>query len=378
MAEIVYDIWGPEKIIEVHDPKTGMRGFTVIHSTALGPAKGGIRMEPDVTKEEVFGLARAMTWKCALADLPFGGGKSGIIADPKKENKQEIVAAFARAIKPVCPSQYVAAPDMNMGEKEMATFANTNGDMKSITGKPISMGGIPHELGSTGFGVYLSTLVALKHKSINVEGATIAIEGFGNVGQFTAKFLAENGAKIVAVSDSKGTMYNPDGFDVEKLIDIKNTTRAVKNYPQGEQKTNEELFELEVDVLVPGARPDVIRERNVDKIKAKIVVEAANIPMTEVMELRLHEKGILVIPDFVANAGGVISSYVEYSGGTNDDAFRMIEEKTNKNTELVLTHAEEKDIIPREAALEIAKERIKAAMEKKQESVGEENKTNNI
>ncbi len=378
MVEIIFDEWGPEKILEIYDPKTGMRGFTAIHSTALGPAKGGIRMEPDVTKEEVFGLARAMSWKCALADLPFGGGKSGIIADPKAENKQEIVAAFARAIKEVCPSQYVAAPDMNMGEKEMATFANTNGDMKSITGKPLSMGGLPHELGSTGFGVYLSTLVALKHKDIDVKGATIAIEGFGNVGQFTAKFLAEKGAKIIAVSDSKGTVYNENGFDVEKLIEIKNTTRAVGNYPLCKKKTTQELFEIEVDVLVPGARPDVITEKNIDKIKAKIVVEAANIPMTEVMELRLHDKGILVIPDFVANAGGVISSYVEYNGGDNDKAFKMIEEKINTNTELVLKYAEEKNIIPREAALEIAKERMKTAMEKRQEKVDEQNKANNI
>ena len=378
MVEIKFDEWGPEKILEVYDPKTKMRGFTVIHSTALGPAKGGIRMEPDVTKEEVYGLAQAMTWKCALADLPFGGGKSGIIANPKAENKQEIVAAFARAIKDICPSKYVAAPDMNMGEHEMETFANTNGDLKSITGKPLKMGGLPHELGSTGFGVYLSTIIALNHKNIDVENATIAIEGFGNVGQFTAKFLIEKGAKIVAVSDSKGTAYNENGFDFEKLMDIKTTTKSVINYPNCVVKTTKELFELDVDVLIPGARPEVITEKNVNGIKAKIVVEASNIPMSDEMEKILHDKDILVIPDFVANAGGVISSYVEFIGGNNDEAFKMIEEKITKNTELMLAQSKEKNIMPRVAATEIAKERIKKAMDKRQNEIDEENNKNGI
>ena len=187
MVEIKQDEFGPEKILKVYDPESGMHGFTVIHSTALGPAKGGIRLESDVTKEEVYSLARAMSWKCALADLSFGGGKSGIIADPKAKNKQEIVAAFAREIKDACPSKYIAAPDMNMGEHEIETFAKTNGDLKSITGKPLKMGGLPHELGSTGFGVHLATIIALNHKNIDVNGSTIAIEGYGNVGQFTAK-----------------------------------------------------------------------------------------------------------------------------------------------------------------------------------------------
>ncbi|NOR85927.1 Glu/Leu/Phe/Val dehydrogenase [archaeon] len=378
MVKIKYDEFGPEKILEVYDPKTKMRGFIVIHSTVLGPAKGGIRMESDVTKEEVYGLAQAMTWKCALADLPFGGGKSSIIADPKAKNKQEIVAAFARAIKVICLNNYVAAPDMNMGEREIETFAKTNGDLKSITGKPLNMGGLPHELGSTGFGVHLSTLIALKHKNIDVKESTIAIEGYGNVGQFTAKFLSKKGAKIVAISDSKGTAYFEDGFDVEKLTKIKTTTKSVINYPGCIVKTTKELFELEVDVLIPGARPEVITKTNVNNIKAKIIVEASNIPMSYEMEEILHNKNILVIPDFVANAGGVISSYVEYIGGNNDEAFKMIEEKITKNTQLMLQHAKEKGLIPRVAALEIAKARIKKAMIKRQEKELKENKNNNI
>ncbi len=362
---VEYDEWGPEKIVQVYDPKTGMKGFAVIDNTALGPGKGGIRLEPDVTLDEVSRLARAMTWKCALADLPFGGAKSGIIADPKVANKQEIVAAFSRALKQEIPDQYVAAPDMNIGEIEMRTFAKTNGSLKACTGKPLDMHGLPHELGSTGFGVYHSILVALDHAGIDAEGATVAIEGFGNVGQFTAKFLYEKGAKIVAVSDSKGAIHNPEGIDIPQLIDIKNRTGAVGNYADAKKIDSSKLFELEVDVLVPGARPDVITKKNVEKVRAKIVAEAANIPMTYDMEKTLHKRGIIVIPDFVCNAGGVISSYVEYIGGDNDKAFHMIEEKITKNTKNVLEHSKEKGIMPRDAALSIAKDRVRKAMDER-------------
>jgi len=362
---VEYDEWGPEKIVQVYDPKTGMKGFAVIDNTALGPGKGGIRLEPDVTLDEVSRLARAMTWKCALADLPFGGAKSGIIADPKAANKQEIVAAFSRALKQEIPDQYVAAPDMNVGENEMRTFAKANGSLKSCTGKPLDMHGLPHELGSTGFGVYHSILVALEHIGLDAEGATVAIEGFGNVGQFTAKFLYEKGAKIVAVSDSKGAIHNPEGIEIPQLIDIKNRTGSVGNYTDAKKIDSSKLFELAVDVLVPGARPDVITKNNVEKVRAKIVAEAANIPMTYDMEKTLHKKGIVVLPDFVCNAGGVISSYVEYIGGDNDKAFHMIEEKITKNTKNVLDHSKEKGVMPRDAALSIAKDRVRKAMDER-------------
>ncbi len=362
---VEYDKWGPEKIVMVYDPKTGMKGFTVIDNTALGPAKGGIRLGSDVTLEEVFRLARTMTWKCALADLPFGGGKSGIIADPKVENKQEIVAAFSRALKQEVPDLYIAAPDMNMGENEMRTFADANGSPKSCTGKPLDMQGLPHELGSTGFGVFHSILVALDHLNMDVVNTTVAIEGFGNVGQFTAKFLHEKGAKIVAVSDSKGAIYNPEGIDIPQLIKIKNETQKVGSYGDAKKIAQSKLFELEVDVLVPGARPDVITDKNVDRIKAKIVAEAANIPMTKDTEKILHNRKILVIPDCVCNAGGVISSYIEHIGGTSEDAFKMIEEKIRANCKRMLDTAKEKGITPREAGRSIAQERVKKAMEKR-------------
>ncbi len=363
------DEWGPEKIVKVYDAKTGMMGFSVIDNTALGPAKGGIRLESDVTIEEVARLARAMTWKCALADLPFGGGKSGIIADPKAVNKHKVVAAFSRALKQEIPEQYIAAPDMNMGEDEMKIFAEANGSMDACTGKPIDMGGLPHELGSTGFGVFHSILVALRYLNINAVGVTVAIEGFGNVGQFTAKFLSEKGVKIVAVSDSKGGIYNPSGLDVPKLINIKNEVGRVGNYEDAQKIEQSELFELDVDVLVPGARPDVITDKNVNKIKAKIVAEAANIPMTKDTEKVLHDRGVIVIPDFVCNAGGVISSYVEHIGGTNEEAFKMIEKKITANAKIMFDTAKKKGIMPRDAGLDIAHERVRKARDVRYEEI---------
>jgi len=370
---VEFDQFGPEKILEVYDPKTGMHGFTVIDNTALGPAKGGIRMTPTVTIDEVARLARAMTWKCALADLPFGGGKSGIVANPKeltKERKLEIIKSFAKAIKPISPSLYVAAPDMNTGEEEMRAFAEVNG-LKSCTGKPANMClepgkecGIPHEYGSTGFGVFHSTIVGMKYAGLD-KNAKIAIEGFGNVGTFAAKYFFENSYKVVAVSDSKGCIFNENGLDINELLKVKKETKSVINYEQGKVINNEEIFTLDVDVLIPSAIPDVINEQNVDSIKAKLVVEAANIPVKPEIEEKLYEKGIIVIPDFVANAGGVISSYAEYIGKTPEDMFKIVEEKIKKNTDLVLSHSKTEKINPRQAGLEIAMKRVKEAMQKK-------------
>jgi len=361
MIEKFADEFGPEKIIEVYDPKVGLKGILVIDNTALGPGKGGIRMTPSVSAEEVFRLARVMTFKCSLAGLPFGGAKSGIIADPKKislEQKAELMRAFGRALRGIAPKYYIGAPDVNTGEQEMKWFVEGNGSLKSVTGKPKELGGLPHELGSTGFGVFHSTLVAAKFAKIDIAKATVAIEGFGNVGSFTAKFLSQVGAKIVAVSDSKGVIYNQEGLDFEKLSEIKKQTGSVVNYQPGQVLPNEEIFKLQVDVLIPAALPDVINERNVNEIKAKLIVEAANIPCKPEIERILHERGILVVPDFVANAGGLISSYCEYKGYDENKMFALVEKKIKKNTKKVLRKAKKENVLPRDAAMETAKERI--------------------
>lgn len=380
------DEFGPEKVMEVYNPKSGLKGILVIDNTALGPGKGGIRITPTVDVEEVFRLARTMTWKCALAGLPFGGAKSGIVADVKnisKEKKKELVQDFARAIRRLSPKEYIAAPDMNTGEEEMKWYAEING-WKSCTGKPANycikiLGGrwekcgIPHEFGSTGFGVAKAALVACDF--LGIRHASVAIEGFGNVGTFAARYLLEAGMKIVAVSDSKGCVYNPDGLDVNELMKIKEKTGSVINYFSASAKTgllgkgeilpNEKLFELPVGILIPAAQPDVINKKNIGRIKAKIIVEAANIPATPEIEEELHKRGILVVPDIIGNAGGVISSYAEYRGYHPKKMFETVERKIARNTKLVLETAKKKSIKPRDAALEIAMERVRKAMWKR-------------
>jgi glutamate dehydrogenase (NAD(P)+) len=355
------DEFGPEKIIEVYDKKAGLKAILVIDNTVLGPGKGGIRMTPTVSVEEVFRLARTMTWKCSVAGVPFGGAKSGIVADPKQitqDKKAELMRSFGKALKWIAPRYYIGAPDVNTGEEEMKWFVKGNGSLKSVTGKPKEMGGIPHELGSTGYGVFHSTLVAAKFRKIDITNATVAIEGFGNVGSFSAKFLSEVGARIVAVSDSKGVIYNPDGLDFKKLSEVKKGTGSVVNYKPGEVLENRKIFELPVDVLIPAALPDVINSSNVNDVKAKVIVEGANIPATQEIEKILHERGILVVPDFVANAGGLISSYCELKGYDENKMFALVEKKIKKNTKAVLRNSKKERIMPREAALNLAKERI--------------------
>lgn len=366
------DEFGPEYVIEVYDEKTGLKGIVVIDSTKLGPGKGGIRMTSNVDVVEVFRLARAMTFKNALAELPFGGAKAGIKAlqeDIKNLNRKKIlIQSFSKSLKPIVPKLYIAGPDVNTGEQEMNWFFEANGNWKSCTGKPANVCmklfgkqgekcGIPHEYGSTGFGVAHATIVAAEHINLNIKNATVAIEGFGNVGTFTSKYLSELGAKIIAVSDSKGVIYNQQGLEIKKLLEIKKTGSVI-NYP-GKILSNKEIFELTVDILIPSALPDVITKNNVENVKAKIIVEAANIPTTPKIEEILHKKGILVVPDIVANAGGVISSYAEYKGYNPKKMFNLIEKKIKRNVKIVLDKSKKDNVKPRDAAIGIAKERIK-------------------
>lgn len=377
--EKLSDEFGPERIVEIYDEKTGLKGILVIDSTKLGPGKGGIRMTPFVDIPEIFRLSRAMTWKNALAELPFGGAKAGInasLSDIKNKKRKEIlVKSFSEKLKPIVPKMYIAAPDINTGEQEMKWFFEANGNWKSVTGKPANLCmklfgksgekcGIPHEYGATGFGVAQATITAANHIGLDIKKISIAIEGFGNVGSFTSKYLSEWGAKIIAVSDSKGVIYDFKGLDIEKLQKIKKKTGSVINYKSGKVLPNEKIFELPVDVLIPSALPDVITKDNVNNIKAKIIVEAANIPITPEIEEILHKKGILVIPDIIANAGGVISSYAEYRGYNPKKMLALVKRKIKGNTKLILDLSSQKKIKPRDVALKISKERIKKVMKK--------------
>ncbi len=372
-----FDEFGPEKILEVWDPKTKMHGFVVIHNSALGVGKGGIRMTPTVSVDEVSRLARAMTWKNALAGLPFGGAKAGIIADDRKlsrEEKKVIIQSFSKSIKSICPKLYVAGPDMNTAEEEMQWFAEANGSWKACTGKPSNMCvdhnggkkcGIPHEYGSTGFGVFVATQIGSKYAKLDLKQTTVAIEGFGNVGWFAAKHLTEYGAKVVAISDSKGVIYKKDGLDFKKLDQVKKEKGTVTAYGEGQILPVKEIIGIDADILITAAIPDLIKKEDLEKIKAKLIVQGSNIPMLPETEEELHKKGVLVIPDFVANAGGVISSYVEYRGGNPEQMFKIVEKKIRINTEKVLKRAKQNGIKPRDAAMEIAKEIVLEAMRKK-------------
>jgi glutamate dehydrogenase (NAD(P)+) len=358
--QAMYNAIGPEKIVKLYDPKTGMKAVVCIDSTVLGPAKGGVRMRPDVSENEAFRLARAMTFKCAIAGLPFGGGKSVIFADAKAltpEQKEAMVRAFGAGLKNIAPSEYVTAPDMNMPEETMRWIAEANGNKNCVTGKPADMGGLPHELGSTGFGVFHSTKVAADHLGIDLKNATFAVEGFGNVGQFAVKFLTEVGAKCVAVSDSKGVIQKMDGLDYEKLMSVKAEKKTVTEYGEGEVLEGNRILDVECDILITAAIKDLIKISDVSRIKSKLIVEGSNIPMSAETEDELHKKGVLVIPDFVANAGGVISSYVEFIGGSEEDMWKMVEKKITQNTKAVLKRLVGKTC-PRAIATEIAKERI--------------------
>jgi glutamate dehydrogenase (NAD(P)+) len=368
----------PEYNITITDPDIGMKGFLVIDNTALGPGKGGMRMTPDVTSEETARLARTMTWKNALADIPFGGAKSGIVweDDGDIKKKRKFVESFARAIKRFAPDVYISAPDINTGEQEMQWLVDTIGEWRAATGKPADfcttdtlnkMCGLPHELGSTGFGVAHAVKTALLEMDIPLTEASIAIDGFGNVGSFTFKHLDKWGGTIVAVSDSDGAIYNQDGLDFDKLQSLKES-ESVRNYPDGKAMENTDIFELNVDVLVTASISDVIHNDNKDDVQADLIVEGSNIPMEEDIENELFHRGIMIVPDFAANAGGVISSFAEYKGFSENKAFDLVEQKVVQSTRMIVRTAQKDGTNPRDVGMKIAQERVADAMEKRDDT----------
>jgi len=321
------DDLGPAKVLLTHDPLTGTRGILVVDNVAAGPAIGGIRMAPDVTVEEVYRLARAMSFKNASAGLPHGGGKAAILADPGMPplEKERAVRAFARAIAGI--TDYIPGPDMGTDEVAMAW-------VRDEIGRAVG------ELSSS----------------------RVVIQGFGAVGRHAARFLAAKGARIVAVADSRGGLFNGDGLPVDALIAHKVAGRPVGSFAGGQAIDNEQLIGLDCEIWIPAARPDVLDGSNCEQLKAKLVLSGANIPATAEAESKLHERGVIVVPDFIANAGGVICASVEYHGGTEVQALAAIEEKVATNTRAVLERAREEGLRPRLAAESIAGERVREAM----------------
>jgi glutamate dehydrogenase (NAD(P)+) len=369
--ENVIDEWGPEKILQVYDPDTSMKGVLVIDNTSTGPGKGGIRFADTVTPTDIFRLARTMTWKCAAAGLPFGGAKGGIVANPNEVDRVSWMKSFAKMIRPYCPSQYIAATDIGTTELDMAVFAHEIGDMRACTGKPAELGGIPHELGTTGYGVTsaleaaIEILEELKLLHISKKQIRVSIQGFGNVGSFTAKFLDSSGIKIVAISEVSGFIYNKDGLNIPKLMkDMKGKTRFsdLKGYDIYDK---EGIFEVDSDIFIPAAIGDVITDKTAAKLlkhNVKMVVEAANLPTLPNAGEYLHKNGIWIIPDFIANAGGVIGSFVEYQGRTEKEAFELIKYKIVKAVRNILTEAIVRQENPRTLATKMARQVIYRAM----------------
>jgi glutamate dehydrogenase (NAD(P)+) len=353
------DELGPLKIIHVHEPSVGLRAVLVVDNVAAGPSIGGIRMAPDVSTEECFRLARAMTMKNAAAGLSHGGGKL-VYADPKmpKDQKQTLIRALACSLREV--EQYIFAPDMGTDEECMAWIKD---EVDRVVGLPREVGGIPlDEIGATGFGLRHVVDVALRECDFELAGARLVVQGFGAVGKHASRFLTAEGARLVAVADSTGAVHNPAGLDVDTLIRLKDEGRSVVDYADAQQLERDAVVGVECDIWIPAARPDVVNEDNVKRLKTRLVVEGANIPFTPGAERYLHERGVLCVPDFIANAGGVICAAMEYHGASESAVLAVIEEKLRRNTAQVLERARAGKILPRQAAVQLAEERVRRAM----------------
>jgi glutamate dehydrogenase (NAD(P)+) len=357
------DDLGPKAIVYIHEPRVNLKAILVVDNVAAGPAIGGVRMAPDVSLEECFRLARGMTYKNAAAGIPHGGGKSVIFADPAMDDsaKEPLVRAFANAIGPI--TDYIVGPDMGTNETTMAWVLDEIG---RCAGLPRELGGIPlDEIGATGLGVVVSTEVAADYLGLELDGARIALQGFGSVGKHAARFFAGKGALLVAAADSTGTVQKADGFDVTELIEFKEGGGHFSDFATGNKLDRDAVIAVDCDVLVPAARPDVVRADNQDQVQARLVVQGANIGVTGEAETLLHERGVLCVPDFISNAGGVICASTEFQGGTETQAFAAIEEKVRNNTQAVLERASSQNGMPRQAAVALAEERVRAAMNTK-------------
>jgi glutamate dehydrogenase (NAD(P)+) len=352
------DELGPVKVVHVTERTTGLRATVVIDNVAMGPAIGGVRMATDVTTEECFGLARAMTLKNAAAGLHHGGGKSVIAADPTMPlpDKERLVRAFAHAIADL--REYIPGPDMGTNEMCMAWIRD---EMGRAAGLPAAIGGIPlDEIGATGFGLAAAIDVAASHIGLRLDGARVVVQGFGAVGRHVARFLHERGCVLVAAADSVGSIFEPSGLDIDMLTETA-ARGSVADHPSGTSGTREAVIDVPCDIWIPAARPNVLDASNVDRLDTRIFAQGANIPATNEAEARLHERGILSLPDFIANAGGVICAAVEYAGGSEADAFQRIDERIRANTAAMLDQMSVTNTLPRQAATELALSRLRIA-----------------
>jgi glutamate dehydrogenase (NAD(P)+) len=356
----IADELGPFQTIYINEPSVHLRAIVVVDNVAAGPSIGGVRLATDVSFEECARLARAMTLKNTAAELPHGGGKSVIFADSHADRgrKEQLIRAFANAIGDL--EDYIVGPDMGSDEQCMAWVHDEIG---RAVGLPREIGGIPlDEIGITGWGVARAAEVGVEFRDFELDGAKIAVQGFGAVGYHAARFLAEQGAILVAAADSTGSIYNPQGLNVEELAELKDGGGSVTDYSSGEVGDSADVIDVDCDIWIPAARPDVLDENNVDRLQANMVIQGANIPVTDAAEHKLFERGVVNIPDFIANSGGVIFAAMEYRGSSESEVFDVVEETISRNTHQTLELSRSEEMLPREAAEQLAESRVRSAM----------------
>ena len=355
-------------------------GYLVLHNPWRGPYKGGIRYHPKVDLDEVKALAMWMTWKCAVADIPYGGAKGGIACNPKEMSRGEIERLTRRftatLMDDLGPFKYVPAPDVYTDEQVMAWIMDTYSTIKGysvpevVTGKPVSLGGSLGRREATGRGVAICAREAAKILNLDIRKLTIAIQGFGNVGSNAAKVLASMGAKIIAVSDSTGGIYNPEGINPEKLFEFKSKTGRVSNFPDAKNIPKDEVLTIECDILIPAALENQINGKNAKEIKAKIICEGANGPTTPEADTILSRNEVFIVPDILANTGGVTVSYFEWVQNltrerwSEEEVNSKLEQKMIKSFYDVYRTAEKENVDMRTAAMILAVKRVRDAFEK--------------
>ncbi|WP_255945706.1 Glu/Leu/Phe/Val family dehydrogenase [Streptomyces odontomachi] len=368
------DDWGPEKIVVVSHRRTGMKGVLVIDNTARGIGKGGTRMSPTVTVGEVARLARVMTWKWASVDLFYGGAKAGIVADPASRDKEAVLRAFARALSNEVPREYVMGLDMGLTESDAAIIQDELGDRGAAVGTPEHLGGVAYDrIGVTGYGVAEATDAAAGSLGLPLAGARVAIQGFGAVGAAAAARFAELGATVVAVSTAHGGLHAPDGLDVAALLAgrAEHGDSFVVRQAQGTALAPGLELTVDCDILVPAALHDVIDGETAQQIKASLVVEGANLPTSPQAQEVLAQRGVTVLPDFVANAGGVVAAAfamdARYSGfrPQTSTIFETISGRLRANAVTVLEEARRRGTTPHTAGRGLAEERVRTAMQSK-------------
>jgi glutamate dehydrogenase (NAD(P)+) len=352
-------------------------GYRVTHNIARGPSKGGIRYHPDVTLDEVKSLAMWMTWKCALVGIPFGGAKGGVICDPKKLSRLELQKMTRRytseIINEIGPEKDIPAPDVGTNADVMAWIFDTysmnmgHSVLGVVTGKPLNVGGSLGRREATSRGALYCIREALRKEGKRIEGITVAVQGFGNVGMYLAQFLHEQGAKVIAITDSRGGIHNPNGINIPAAIAHKQETGALSGFRDGEEITNEEIVLLECDLLAPCALEQVITSQNADRVRTRLIVEGANGPLTPAADEILDDKGVTVLPDILANAGGVVVSYFEWVQGLQEYFWK--ENEVNARLNDIMTRAfnetwqthEQRGVSMRTAAYGIAVNRVAEA-----------------